>query len=742
MLPALALVVAGQVMPVRSIYASSATLRFTAIKAPSEVERYSVADFEVDADGTYDDPFDPAQVKLDAEVAGPDGRSVNTPGYLDRPFSRKIVNGAEQLEPTGPARWRLRVCPDRVGDYVVRATFTDKSGSLTRTATFHCKEGTDHGFIGVSPNDHRYFAFADGTSYWPLGENLAWAGPRGSQEVDDWLSKLGQHGANYVRFWLSPSWTTFAQEKPGKPADGAGLGQIDLGDAWRLDQALGTARKQGIYAMLCIDSYNVLRNFDAANWWEKTPHNSDNGGPLRIWREFWSSEVMDRLYKNRLRYLVARYAADTHVFAWEFWNEVDLVREYDPLVVRDWHSRMGRVLDGLDPYHHLRTTSLSATAGDRTIDLLPELDVMQTHSYNAGDPAGVVAQQQSRKSAWGKPHFFGEIGADSAGPRAEEDPDGMQIHDPIWAAIATGSSGSAMPWWWDSYVDPLNLYRLFEVPSKFLAGVDWANEGFRQTDVGLTAANPKSPLPKRDLILEDGPVSWARGPGMKPQAAAISNGKLMGDRPAGILHGTSNHPELHNPLTLRIRVTQATKFEIGVSSVSGWGGAHLQAWLDGSLALDKNFEDPDGTEKTDDLRQYAGTYTVTIPAGVHTIRIENTGKDWMRVGYRVVGALPASGPPLNAWAVVGDRTAMAWVRVAGRTWKAIAEQKRAIPAAPPSIIGLRGLRSGMWRSEVWDTWDGHVISTNKTRVGIDGRVRVSLPTITKDVAVKLVREGA
>ena len=113
----------------------------------------------------------------------------------------------------------------------------------------------------------------------------------------------------------------------------------------------------------------------------------------------------------------------------------------------------------------------------------------------------------------------------------------------------------------------------------------------------------------------------------------------------------------------------------------------------------------------------------------------------MRVGYRLVGVVPRKKPPLLGWAVVGDGTAMAWVRVAGRTWRAVAEQKRTVAAAPPSVLRLRGLRSGTWRTEIWDTWAGRTTLVVRTKVGIDGAVRVALPRIEKDVAVKLVREG-
>ena len=734
MLPALAAVGPAEQASFRTPYASREPLRLGPVVPPATVPRYTTVELTIDAAGVYDDPFDPKQVRLDATVTEADGRTYSVPGFLDRPFRRGLVEGVERLQPDGPARWRLRIAPETEGEVRLRVVFADSSGEKAQSATFRCVASGEKGFVRAGSDDRRYFVHADGSTYWPLGLNMAYASPRGTYDYDDWLAKLGDHGGNFVRLWLSPSWTTLAQELPGRPEEGRGLGQIDLANAWRLDRVLASARSHGVYAQLCLDASAVLRQSGPAAWWGKTPHNSDQGGPLRIWREFWTNEAMDRLYQNRLRYLVARYGADAHVFGWEFWNEVDRVSEFETAVVRDWHQRMARILGGLDAYRHPRTTSVGATAGMRPIDLVPELDLMQSHSVDSADPAGTVAAQQSRKSAWGKPHFFGMIAADGADPRADDDPEGMQIHDPLWASIATGASGGAMGWWWDRLVAEKDLFRLYDAPSRFLSGVDWSAERFRQTDVALSLANPKTPVAPGDLTLEGGVPNG-------PQATLIAGGVLKGPVPASLLHGRKMHPELHNPVTIRVRADRPTAFEIGVSLVSGDGGGNLRVALDGSSVLARDFPDPDGDERLDDLRQYRGTFSIPLSKGVHTLRVENTGADWVRVGYRLVGVVPRKGPPLNAWAVVGDGTAMAWVRLAGRTWRAVCEQRRILAPAPPSVMRLRGLRSGTWRTEVWDTWAGRPVSTVRARVGIEGTVRIALPGIAKDVAVKMVREG-
>ena len=339
-----------------------------------------------------------------------------------------------------------------------------------------------------------------------------------------------------------------------------------------------------------------------------------------------------------------------------------------------------------------------------------------------------------RKSGWGKPHLFGLVTADENDPRLADDAEGIQVHDPIWASIATGASGGPAAWWWDRLLAEGGLFRLYEAPSRFLKGVEWTSERFRQTDVALSNLDPKVTNPAGDLVLDDGS---ARG----LVATVITKGVLKGPQPPGILHGKGLHPDLHNPVVFRVRVEKPTRFEIAVYTVSGEGGANLGVALDGRNVLTRDFPDPDGDTKTETLRQYEKVYPIALSAGVHTLKVENTGADWVKVGYRLVGVVPPKGPPLNAWAVVGDETAMAWVRRAGRSWRAVAEERRTFAPAPASVMRLRGLQSGTWRTEVWDTWAGKPTSTVRIKVGIDGTARIVLPRIPKDVAVKLVLEG-
>lgn len=722
-------------------YAKTGVLSIGNLRAPSSVPTYAVEEIALDLSATYDNPFDPDDIAVDAEVTTPSGKKLKIPGFFSRSYERKLVGKNEELKPAGEPNWLIRVCPPEPGQYSVVVTVKDRSGSKTQDFAFTATKSADPGFVHSSPRDHHYFEFENGQTYFPIGANVCWAGSRGTFDYDDWFSSYGKVGANYARLWLSPGWTTFALEQKGKTDDGLGMGQFNLANAWRLDYVLGHAKKDGLYLMLCIDSFNILRQINGANYWEETPQNKDNGGPLRMWTDFWTNTEIERLYHNKLRYLVARYGADPHVFAWEFWNEVDCITDYDANTVREWHQRTGRDLIALDPYHHLISTSMGNSMGDKTIDLSAEIDFVQTHHYGSPDLVPSIAYQQSRKSSWGKPHFVSEIGADSGGPRAEDDPEGLQVHDPIWVSIASAAAGSAMPWWWDNLIAPKNLYPLFGAAAQFTKGIDFAGENFRQSDITVALADGHSKLPNGDLDIDNGPVTWSVAPENRPTVARVFDGKVTSDNPiAGILHGVRNHLNWHNPILFVVNVPHSTDFSVQVGHVSGHGGAALQITMDDSRVLTREFNDPDGEKSGDDLTQYTGAYTVKVPAGRHTIKVENTGADWFLVSYSFSGLVPRHAP-LNAWAIEGDNTVIAWLRASGRSWFRVAAMKQKVPPAPPTVLGLTGLAAGSWKAEIWDTWKGVVTSSSIIPVGLSGKIRIPLPAIEKDVAVKLTKLG-
>lgn len=709
----------------------------------ASVPRYGKAEFTINLQGTYANAFDPEEIAVDGEFLAPDGKRVTVPAFYFQDYTRQTTDNRERLTPSGNPQWRLRFAPTQVGRYSLRVVARDKSGSraASKPIVFECVASSDPGFVRRSPDDRRYFQFDSGKAYVPIGANVCWAGSRGTLDYDDWLPRYSQADCNYFRVWLGPGWTTFGLEHTG---EGFGLARFDQEKAWKLDYVLGLARKHGLYVMLCMDSYNELRRNSEGGYgcWDDTPHNAARGGPLATPGEFWSNPTMLRLYRNKLRYLVARWGWDTHVLSWEFWNEVDIVSHdaFNADQVAKWHAEMSDYLRGIDVNKHLQTTSFASPPGVAAIDRLPQMDYVQTHAYGLQDGAAELVAFQKMKQGYGKPCYVGEFGADAGGSDSKVDPNGILLHNGIWGTLMTGSAGSAMLWWWDNHIHPGNLYYHFAALSRFVKGIDFPRESFEVIENASFAFKEHSvELPFVDLTLS-GPRAWTPSEENKPTTVRIStDGRVVVEgKVAGILHGVVNHRDLHNPLTFDLRLPHPTRITIKVSGVSGYGGAYLRAVLDGITVLDKPMPDINPPGKHDTLQTYDGDYSIDVPAGSHLVKIENIGTDWILVSYVVERAERKDSPDLRLYGVRGKTVSLIWIQNSMHNYSRIHATGRQPDPVPETVLTLQGWPAGKYQVAFWDTYEGAEI--DRRTVTAASSLRIELPVIQKDIALKLTRE--
>ena len=114
----------------------------------------------------------------------------------------------------------------------------------------------------------------------------------------------------------------------------------------------------------------------------------------------------------------------------------------------------------------------------------------------------------------------------------------------------------------------------------------------------------------------------------------------------GTLHGLRNHADLHAPVRFHVDYPKAGAFGVALDAHSGWGGANLLISLDGQLKLRRDFADR--TERA--MHRSAGFYSIDVPAGQHTVVVDNDGADWLRVGsyafinYSAKAVVPPPSP--------------------------------------------------------------------------------------------------
>jgi len=704
-----------------------------AVPSATSVKVYEPVTLACKVTATYDNPFDSAQVALDALVTEAGGRSWTAPGYFTQDYTRELVDGGEKLTPAGEPRWQVKLSFPRPGVHTVRLRL--RQGQLERyspTMRIEVLKADAPGFVRVSQDDHRYFVTDRGETFFPVGANVCWASKAGTYDYDRWLPRYASAGANYWRAWLAPQWMTFSLNTPA-----SGYDRIDLENAWQFEQTVLQSEQLGLRILACIDSFNIIRSKSRQHGiWEDTPYIKANGGPLAEPREYFTNPEMLRSFRERLRYLVARFGYSTAIFAWEFWNEVDIIDQYDSEAVTAWHQEMARHLRSIDPWQHMISTSTARPQGDPRLDALPELEFVQTHHYGAKDmAANLGADIVTKKAAEDRPHYHGEYGIGHSGTETRKtDPTGIHIHNGLFSCVGQQQAGTPMTWWWDSYIDPQNLYPIYASFVAWIDGFDFVAQHARPIEAEVTL-DPSQPTVRVTEPILPNVATWEPHPVNQPVTVSIdAAGRIQGvEQLAKAVHGLKNHPDLHNPVTFEMDVPDDSEFGIRVDGVSGHGGAKLVVTVDGTKVIDEDFADND--QGTETLMQYNRVYPVPLRKGRHTVVVENTGNDWFYVAY----ILPwrTTIPALRVSGLLGETRALAWIQNQRATWSRMTtgEQPTAVEGAQLRLA----VPAGKWQVEWFDTWAGEAITQQSLPVGDDG-LTISLPPIATDLALKLVQE--
>jgi hypothetical protein len=706
----------------------------------AEVGQYEKLELTVTLRAAYSNPYDPDQIAVEGRFTAPSGRAVVVPGFHYQGYTRsRSTEDGEVLTPTGRGGFKVRFAWGEVGEY--RFTVMARERGKARTVgggTFTVRASAARGYVRRSTSAPHYFQYDSGASYFAVGENLCWPNEPGTYAYDTWLNRLADAGGNYTRLWLDPHWNELGLEKRAESAgDGNGLGRYDPRASWRVDYLLELARQRNVRVMLALLSFNSVDATGEYGGWADSVYNRANGGPCRQPAEFFTNPTAKRLFKRRLRYLVARWGCSPAVLSWEFWNEVDLATGYNSAQVAAWHAEMADYVRSIDPWQHLLTTSFANTEGDPAVEALPQLDYVQSHSYGSHDVAGTIGQVTTQKlAACDRPHYFGEFGIDAYPDSYRYDPDGIHLHNGLWSAALSGSAGTAMTWWWDNYVEPRNLYYHFARIAAFVADVDWVRENYQPGRV-VSVEFAAGVTPKYSpLTLSPVGESWEDGSVYnQPHTYRIGNdGRVSGIETMGMVqHGVEDHPSWHNPATFLVNYPIAGRFEVVVGGVSGYGGAGLRITRDGTEALRVSFPDTQPRDH-EDLHQYDRAYGIDVPAGAHTVGVENPGVDWCYVSYRLTDYLTA--PNLRVMALANETSALLWLQNRESTWWT-RRNGGTPPPLPACVVMLEGFSPGEYDLERWDTQAGTPVGTTRLTCA-EGRVALTSPSnLVTDVAYKL-----
>ena len=627
-----------------------------------------------------------------------------------------------RFEPEGDGYWALRFLPQEPGPHQVAAVYRDRSGERRGQMQFSPAPAPARGLARVSRHDPRYLQFSSGDPLFLIGMNLL------GTELTHYryfLDRLAQADCNFIRIWLSPRTLGF-ELKPGEYAQDRGA---------QLDALLEMCRERGIHVMGCLTDFREVCTFNG--YWDQSPFNAAVGGSCREAQDFFTADAAKAQYRRKLRYAVARWASHPSLLAWEFFNEVNITNGWRqaPESVRSWHQEMGAHLRSIEPYGRLITSSFAGLPDDALWEQ-EHMQVTQRHFYLGPGQCFVdtAAQAQAALARHGKPALIGEFGR-GKNRYGDADREGVSLHNGLWASAMSGGCGTAMTWWWH-WVDDKGLWADYKRLASFLRGVDWPREGFQLVQADVSC----EPDPDQGFgAVRIQPRSGSFRPAPFNQAVTVSvNAAGEPEQPELVvrhLHGVRNHPELHNPLTLRATYRQAGEFAILVAGVSQYGGAGLRIMVDGVERLSKEF--PPIKDATQTQTRYNGRYAVPVPAGLHEVRVGNTGRDWLVVAAYEFRGLNLK-PPVCALGLNGRNTVLLWLWNETHLWdSAILKLPRATLRSAAATV--KGVRPGQWSARCFDPWTGEWGEPERATVDVRGTVRVQVDALARDMAWRLDR---
>lgn len=390
-----------------------------AISGPTESTQYARTDYTITLDA-------PRSAEVDLVFTAPDGTAGTLPCFWE------------------DGNWHARFAPAQAGEYTLKAA---AQGKNSYSIALNVAPGTSKGYLHT--DGYWILRYDDGTPFRGVGENLCWE----SRMVDDntyfaqlhenpdlfsysrMLPRLASNGGNFTRMWMC-SWNFPIDRKADfnnrryTPTDEP----INRSAVENLDRTIDLAEAFDIKIMLCMGQGDVKA--DAA---------------------FFTTPEAKAAYKQRLRYIVARWGYSTSIAMWEFFNEIDNIQFKDsknPIpaeYIVAWHDEMSRYLKGIDPYGHIRTTSISHRdlAGLNSLECI---DINQKHIYRATNRIPEAINGYEKK--FGKPYVIGEAGFEwdwTKDFNSFADGMDMDFRRAMWYGIFNPTPIAPMSWWWEFF---------------------------------------------------------------------------------------------------------------------------------------------------------------------------------------------------------------------------------------------------------------------------------------------------
>jgi hypothetical protein len=696
----------------------------------------------------FTNPFDFAQAVLSCKFTAPSGTTKTVDGFWKKGQEITDLPKGIIIPKVSEDGWYVRFSPTEVGTWTYSLTFKDNGGTSTAsTGSFTCTASSKNGFVRRQIGKN-YFKFDDGAPYIPIGQNIGWYNANGIGDLKTWVDAMSLNNANYLRFWMcywatELEWTPAAQNSPY-----AGLKQYEQQHAFELDWLVDYALENDMYIDLCLQNQGQLQSPNiATNYtpqWQTNPYNAALGGSCTNPSDFWTNTTAKNTYKNKLRYILARWGYSPNIMSWELFNDMDLTENYTSNTTNatNWAKEMAAYLKTTDPNGHLTTNSYYSASVDSALLKAADIDYNQVHYFDGinlstppihGNFQNTLADQaQAITTATSKPFMTGAFGLfqrDEIGNSRSYDPNGVMLHNMMWSSLLNGSAGAAAAWFWDTYTHPLSNtgYKNFKQLT------DFANTQLDVVNKKYTPIKPVYTGPgiynKVDIVPQ---FAGFQPPAYNAARAPINNFSFNANgalSPAAtylssILFGNF-HPSERNPPTFNVNYPTAGQFKVKVTDRDFTNTSTLVIRVDGVAVLTQN--NPDNA-----------SYSVNISPGTHTITIDNTGNEWIQIGNIELINYDFS-VPLTGNALQDGNHVVGWILNRNYNWQYIRNNGGNLPPSVSNAnIEITSLsQNALFIVKFFNTETNALINTLNLSSNNAGVLTIAIPSLAWDIAYRI-----
>lgn len=679
----------------------------------SQVEQYAKFEVGLDLQTIPSNPYDYDAFAVTAVFTSPDNRTFKVDGFFMQEHS---MSPQGILTPLNTGDFRVRFTPDQPGAWTYVLSCTNASGTTSYTPqSFTCQPASSAANKGfVRTIDGNYFKFDQGDPYIPVGENIGWQNGNPFTDYSTWLNKLAENKGNFFRLWMA-HWGLGIEWRNGSNGF-QGLRSYKQTNSAYLDWLMEFSASKGIYIMFCLQHHGQVSSTVNPNWGD-SPYNAANGGPCtRTW-DFFTNTTAKNHTKNRIRYTIARWGYARSIMAWELFNEVDWTDDFDnrKADVAAWHREMSGYMRSIDPYKHLVTTSYAREQYDPALWSTSAMDFTQTHYYldvpNL-ERAIATGTRQYLKD-FQKPTLNGEFGlGGSADALANIDANGIYIHNALWGSLFSGGAGAGMTWWWDNYIHPRNLYYHFAPIAALTTQIPFIEKKMGAAPASVTGA-------ASDLVLTPA-LGWG---GLGTSAITIEENGVLSPAGAALgsyLYGAQWNTQFRKPPTFQTNYPQAGTFSVSTGQSSGTS-PKIAIYLDDKLML----------ETAAAINQ---TYTINVPSGMHRIRVDNTGTDWVTIKSYTFSGL---GSAVDTYVLKSkdNSTLAAWVL--NHAYNHSTVKAKGLPTpVNGATLQVDTIQNGAYQASWYHCITGALVKEAPVVV-TEGQLKLAIPELAWDLALIL-----